>query len=127
MYNASGQCIRCHMLWGEGGKVGPELTKIGSVLSREQLLQALIEPSARLAPGYGTVTLALDDGQTVAGVLMEESASELLLQTSHAEPLRVPVSRIRTRTNLPSSMPAMGARMSKREIRDVIEFLSSRK
>ncbi|MDX2283371.1 MAG: heme-binding protein [Bacteroidia bacterium] len=127
MYNASGQCIRCHMLWGEGGKVGPDLTRIGAVLSREQLLQALIEPSARLAPGYGTVTLTLADGQTVAGVLLEESASELLLQTSHAEPLRVPVSRIKTRTNLPSGMPAMGERMSKREIRDVIEFLAGRK
>ncbi len=125
--NSTGQCVRCHVVKGQGGEVGPELTNIGNILSREQLLEALIEPSARLSPGFGMVTLTLDDGQTVSGILMEENEEELILRTSAAEPLEVAISRIKERQNLPSSMPPMGTIMSKREIRDMVEFLSNLK
>jgi quinoprotein glucose dehydrogenase len=125
--NSTGQCARCHAINGRGGEVGPSLTKIGGTLSREQLLQALIEPSARLAPGYGTVMLTLKDGQSVSGILMEETPDQLVLKTSEAEPLKVPVARIAKRENVPSSMPPMGYIMSKREIRDVMEFLANLK
>ncbi|MDP5060579.1 MAG: HEAT repeat domain-containing protein, partial [Maribacter sp.] len=54
--NPTAQCVRCHAVGGSGGEVGPALDNIGNVLSREQLLEALIEPSLRLAPGYGTIT-----------------------------------------------------------------------
>jgi quinoprotein glucose dehydrogenase len=125
--NSTGQCVRCHAVNGRGGEVGPALTNIGNTLSREQILEALIEPSARLSPGYGTVMLTLKDGQTVSGILMEETPEELVLKTSEAEPLKVPVGRIGKRENMPSSMPPMGYIMSKREIRDVVEFLTSLK
>lgn len=127
MTNSTGQCIRCHKMRGNGGEVGPELTNIGSVLSREQILEALIEPSARLAPGFGMVSITLKDGQKLTGTLLEESDDELLLRTSESEPLNIPVSSIEKRTNSPSSMPPMGTLMSKREIRDMVEFLVSRK
>lgn len=127
MNSSAGQCARCHSINGQGGTVGPPLQHIGSNLSREQILQAMIEPSARLAPGYGSVTLELKDGQKVTGVLLEERKDELILQTSQAEPLEVPLARIVTRTNIPSSMPPMGSVMSKREIRDMVEFLANMK
>lgn len=123
-YNSAAQCTRCHAIRGEGGNAGPNLTEIGRTLSREQLLQALIEPSARLAPGYGTVTLKLKDGQEVFGVLEEETETVLKLKTSDAEPLVIQVSRIASRENTPSSMPLMGEVLSKREIRDLVEFLA---
>ena len=125
--NSTGQCVRCHAIGGQGGEVGPSLSNIGNVLSREQLLQALIEPSARLSPGFGTVTLTLKDGQTVSGVLTQETDREVVLKTTEAEPLKIAVSRIAKRENQPSSMPPMGYIMSKREIRDMVEFLSTLK
>jgi putative heme-binding domain-containing protein len=126
-WNSAGQCVRCHSVGNQGGKVGPALTNIGNQLTREQILQSLVEPSARLAPGFGMVKLTLKDGQQVTGTLMSETAEELILKTSQAEPLEVPVGRIEKRENYPSSMPPMGNTMSKSEIRDVIEFLSSLK
>jgi len=125
--NTTVQCTRCHAINGTGGIVGPDLGTIGDVLTREQLLQALIEPSARLAPGFGVVTLTLKDNLVVSGILMAETKSELTLKTSDAEPLKVPVSRISKRENTPSSMPPMPTLMTKREIRDVVEYLSSLK
>jgi putative heme-binding domain-containing protein len=109
------------------GTVGPPLRGIGDALSREELLRALIEPSARLAPGYGSVRITLKDNQVVTGILMEETGNELTLKTAEAEPLEIPVSRISKRENLPSGMPPMKTLLSKREIRDVVEFLANLK
>jgi putative membrane-bound dehydrogenase-like protein len=125
--SSAAECVRCHSIGGQGGEVGPSLSNIGNVLSREQILQALIEPSARLSPGYGMVVLTLKDGTTAAGVLSQENEHELVLKTSEAEPLKIATARIAKRENVPSSMPPMGSIMSKREIRDVVEFLSGLK
>ncbi len=126
-YNSIAQCIRCHTAGavGEGGAVGPSLKGVASVLTREQLLQALVEPSARLAPGYRSVSLVLTDGQEVSGMLAKETASELTITTSDAEPLVIPIARIKKRENMPSSMPPMGGLLSKRELPDVVDYLTT--
>ncbi|MFT4733694.1 MAG: quinoprotein glucose dehydrogenase [Algoriphagus sp.] len=123
--NSTGQCARCHAIGGNGGDVGPELGSIGKTLSREQILEALVDPSARLSPGYGSVFLTLKDGQEVSGILAEEREDELIITTSDAEPLVIPIARIAKRENMPSGMPPMAMLMSKREIRDVVEFLAN--
>jgi len=126
--NETGQCVRCHsMEEGTGSNVGPVLADIGSKLSREQLLEALVDPSARLSPGFGNVMLTLDDGAKISGILLEERKDELLLNAGEPEPLHIALSRVKSRENLPSGMPPMGSIMSKREIRDVIEFLANQK
>ena len=125
--NQTVQCIRCHNAGGQGGEVGPSLKGIANRLTREQILQSLIEPSARIAPGYGSVSLILTDGQEVTGTLLKETDTEIQLKTNDAEPLRIATNRIKSRENYPSGMPAMGEMMSKREIRDMVEFLSSLK
>ena len=126
-FNSAAQCTRCHAVGTEGGNVGPALTNIGNTLSREQILQSLVEPSVRIAPGYGNISLKLKDGQDVYGVLAKETESALTITTSDAEPLVIPIARIAKRENLPSSMPAMGDILSKRELRDIVEFLASLK
>jgi putative heme-binding domain-containing protein len=126
-YNSTVQCVRCHIVGGEGTTVGPNLKGVASRLTREQILQALIEPSARIAPGYGTTNFVLTDGQEVSGSIISETAEMVQVKTNEAEPLRLPVTRIKSRENLPSGMPPMGSLMSKREIRDVVEYLSSLK
>jgi putative heme-binding domain-containing protein len=119
--------VRCHAVGGAGGTVGPPLDHIGGKLGREQILEALIEPGKRIAPGYGSVTLTLKDGQVVSGLLKEENRNYLLLGTSDAEPMRIPVSRIAKRENAMSAMPAMGKMISRRELRDLIQYLANLK
>jgi len=125
--SSTGQCVRCHSIDGEGGTVGPDLSNIGNKLTREQIVQAMVEPSARLSPGYGTVKVTLKDGQTITGTLMEESKDELIIKTSDAEPVEVNVTRIAKRENQASAMPPMGTLMTKREIRNMVEFLANQK
>lgn len=125
--NAAAQCVRCHAVRGAGGQVGPALDNIANILTRQEILDALIEPSKRLAPGYGTVTLTLKDGQTATGILLGENEEEITLRTSDAEPLEIAISRITKRENSISAMPAAGKLISKRELRDLMEFLGSLK
>jgi len=125
--NPAAQCVRCHAVGGAGGQVGPALDNIGNILTRKQLLEALIEPAKRLAPGYGSVTLTLKDGQEVTGLLIAETSSKITLRTSDAEPLVVATSRIEKRMNHPSGMPPMGQLIERRELRDLIEYLSTLK
>lgn len=125
--NETGQCIRCHTLDGTKGPVGPDLSNIGSILDRKQLLKALIEPSARLAPGYGTIKLTLKDGQEIIGILEKDGAKEIVLRTSEAEPLRIATARVAQRENFPSSMPVMNEKMSRHELRNMIEYLANLK
>ena len=125
--NPTAQCTRCHAIGSAGGDVGPSLENIGNILSREQILEALIEPGARLAPGYGSVTLTLKDGSKVSGILEAETDEELTLKTGEAEPLDIHISRIEKRENMPSAMPPMGRMISKRELRNLIEYLANLK
>lgn len=126
-WNSTAQCTRCHAYNGEGSTVGPDLGNIGNVLSREKILESIVDPSARISPGYGNVTLKLKDGHEVFGMLTKETSEELTLKTSEAEPLVVEVSRIEKRENMPSGMPAMGEALSKRELRSLVEFLVNSK
>ena len=125
--NETGQCVRCHSTNDEGGKVGPNLGNIGNVLTREQILESLVDPSARLSPGFGSVKVTLTDGSEATGILMSENEKEIELKTNDAEPLKIAIGRISKRENLPSGMPPMGMAMTKKEIRDVIEFMASQK
>ena len=122
--NAAAQCIRCHAVDGSGGEVGPELTGIANRLTREQLLQSMVAPSARIAPGYGVVTATLSDGETVRGALLEETNSYYVLSVNDSE-RRVNKSDIESVETTPSSMPAMGDLLSMRELRNLVEFMST--
>src|SRR5690606_13687482 len=65
--NQTAQCMRCHAMGDFGGDAGPQLSGVGKRLSRKELLQSLIEPSASIAPGFGYVSLDLNDGSSVGG------------------------------------------------------------
>lgn len=119
------QCIRCHIVQGYGGEVGPDLTHIASVLSREQLLESLVNPSARLAPGYGTVILLMKDESKIVGTLEGEDNRKIYVKDATGEVREVIKSDITKREDAPSAMPAMKGILSKSAIRDLVAFLST--
>jgi quinoprotein glucose dehydrogenase len=127
MEGVAAQCTKCHNFsTGPGANVGPPLREVGSRLTREQLLESLVDPSARIAPGFGAVQLTLRNGQGVFGTLREETNAYIVVDAGTA-PRRIMKTDIARRTNGPSAMPLMGSVLTRREIRDVIEYLSSLK
>jgi putative heme-binding domain-containing protein len=67
-------CTSCHRVSGKGGKIGPELTRIGSSRSRAALVREIRTPSEWIPPNYETVTVVTKDGQKVRGVKKNEDA-----------------------------------------------------
>ncbi|HSI77704.1 MAG TPA: HEAT repeat domain-containing protein [Lunatimonas sp.] len=121
----TGQCIRCHAYDDIGGNAGPRMNGIGKILTREELLEALIDPSKRLAPGFGVVTLTLNDGETMSGVLEKETSSSLFVKMGNNPDAEVKRSSIKETKMAPSSMPDMKGLLSRREIRDLVSFLAT--
>lgn len=121
------QCIRCHVVGDYGGNAGPPLTGIASKLSREQLLESLINPSARLAPGYGMVTVELNNGKKLSGILQVEDKQQLSMKIGDRPDTVIQVADIRNKTYGQSSMPPMNLLLTKREIRDLVSFIATLK
>ncbi|MEK0444809.1 MAG: hypothetical protein RLZZ399_130 [Verrucomicrobiota bacterium] len=122
-------CYRCHKAAGNGGDVGPDMAGIGSRASREYLLRAILYPNADYAPGFETVLLTLNSGSVVAGMLESETETKLVLTlpgTKQKQSVSKP--EIVKRERLPSPMPeGLGQLLTKREIRDLVEFLARQK
>jgi putative heme-binding domain-containing protein len=125
--NQNAQCMKCHAYDDRGGNAGPRLNGVALRLSNQQLLESLISPSARLANGYGMVSVELKDGKLLSGVIQEDTKTTLKLKLGDQPVQVVPKDQIAKRTNSPSSMPDMKAILSKKEIRDVVSFLSTLK
>lgn len=122
--HSTAQCIRCHSYDDYGGTAGPRINGVGKRLTREQLLEALINPSARIAPGYGVVTLELNDSKRVSGILQSETAEGYVLKIGDKPDTVVNKAAVVKKIDSPSSMPPMQYLLTKKEIRDVISFLS---
>lgn len=121
-------CLRCHQVKGTGGIVGPALDGLGSKKDARYLLESIVEPSKAIAEGYQTVVVELTNGKTVTGVLRGEDAETLKIVTAEGSELKIPKKEIEERSSGPSSMPAdLAKKLTRRELRDVVEFLKSLK
>jgi quinoprotein glucose dehydrogenase len=121
------QCLRCHKVNGLGGDAGPDLSKVSERAKgdREYLLESLINPHAKLAKGYGTVTVVLEVGKVISGTVASETATTLVLRTSDGKTREIPISEIEQRVKPQSPMPPVGNVLTRRELRDVVEYLST--
>ena len=121
-------CVRCHKLEDEGGEVGPDLTGIGARQAREYLLESIVDPNRQIAQGFETVVLELTNGQLVSGIVKDEDAREIRLVTPEGKSVTVPKDKIEDRLRGKSAMPDdVPQFLSKREIRDLVEFLAGLK
>ena len=124
--NAAVYCVRCHKVRGEGGEVGPELTGIGQKQPRTYLLESIVAPNQAIAQGFESVVVARSDGQVLAGVLKGEDDKTLRLMTAEAKLIEIPKSDIEERKRGASAMPEeLHKKLTKAELRDLVEFLSS--
>ena len=125
---AEAACLRCHKAEGEGGEVGPDLAGIGAKQTREYLLESILFPNHKIAPGYASIVVTLKNGTAYAGIVKSETASELVLNSPEDGLVSLNISDIAARQAGLSAMPGeMGAILTKRELRDLIEYLASLK
>ncbi len=123
--NEAAQCVRCHAIFEWGGDAGPVLAGIGSKRTPKELLESIIEPSAKYSPGYGVVILTLKDGTNTGGIVMEETETDIKLKIGKEDLQTIAKSQIEAREDIPSSMPGVKDILNKQQIRDLVAFLVS--
>lgn len=121
------QCMKCHSFDDFGGNAGPRINGVAGRLSRQQILEALIDPSKELSPGYGMVSVNLETGQSISGVLQGENDITLAIKRGNQPDTIIRKEDIIKRTNSPSSMPDMRNMLTVREIRDLVSYLATLK
>ena len=122
------QCVRCHRINGQGGDVGPDLTHVGSQKDRRYLLESIVLPNQKIAQGFASVTVVLKDGDVQAGVLKSETPTQLVLNSADHGAVTIQKADIKSRHAALSPMPeGLGQILSKEDLRNLVEFLSSLK
>jgi len=121
------QCARCHMVGAQGGRIGPDLSLIGLKASRENLYDSILAPSKAIADQYITQVITTTKGQTISGLLAEETAEAVTLRDANGKDFRIPKGEIEERgKSLESIMPAnLVAHLTEEELVDLVEYLTT--
>jgi putative membrane-bound dehydrogenase-like protein len=122
-------CMACHTAGGQGGRVGPELSKIGQIRSGRDLLESIVFPSASFVRGYEPYLIRTKDGAILDGLIARETAEAIFLVQADRTERRVARSSIEAiRQGKVSIMPqGLDLQISREELRDLIAFLLSLK
>jgi len=82
VFQKTGTCINCHKVHGEGKEVGPDLSEIGSKLSREAMFVSILDPSLAISHNYETYTVLTDSGDAVTGLMVSNTDQSVKLRTA---------------------------------------------
>lgn len=121
-------CSNCHTVNKEGVNFGPDLSEIGSKLSKEALYASTLYPSQGISFGYEAYKIQLKDGTSAFGRIVSETEDQIDLQYITMQQT-VKKSNVVSRTQLPTSlMPEnLQAAMSEQELVDLVEYLGTLK
>jgi putative heme-binding domain-containing protein len=125
--HGAAQCLRCHKVKGDGADVGPDLTTIGRLHPRKYLLEAIVDPGAAVAPGFGLMVITRNDGGVVSGLLMEENDEVVSLKMPDGKIQDIEKTEIASQQPPISGMPPMGLLLNQGEVRDLVAYLSTLK
>jgi putative heme-binding domain-containing protein len=122
-----GNCTQCHMIDGKGGRLGPNLSRIGAARSVAALEREIRRPAEVIPVGYETVTVITDDGQRIRGVRKNEDTFSVQLMTVTEDLRSFSKRNVKDVISEEQSlMPAYGAeRLSDDELTDVVRYLRS--
>ena len=131
-----GGCVRCHMVRGRGGVVGPDLSDLGRLRSAAQIAEVLRDPGGAAATSAGrgsprrrsdttshrAVTIRLRDGTTIRGIARNESAFDLQLLAIDGSLRLLNKDLVTEIVREKTLMPKVDANPA--ELRDLISYLS---
>lgn len=119
-------CRRCHKVQGQGGDVGPDLSRIGRDKTREYLLESMVDPNKQIAKGFETVILQMSDGKVYAGIIKQEDEQSIQMIQPDGRLISLSKPEIEERATGKSGMPDdLIRKLSKFELRDLVEFLTT--
>ena len=125
VYAGKGGCGACHSIGREGGSLGPDLNDVGRRRDLKYLEESLVTPEADVPIRYRAIRVVTKPGQTITGIRLNEDDISIQLRDEKDNLRSFLKENIREiRYDKPSLMPAYGSTLSRKEIEDVVAYLS---
>jgi putative heme-binding domain-containing protein len=120
-------CSSCHAIGYIGGRIGPDLTRIGEVRSERDLLEAIVFPSASFARGYEPVVVRTKSGEARTGVLRNNDLPDEIVLGTDREEIRIPRREIVDMQPGTISLmpPGLADQLTAQELADLVAFLKA--
>jgi putative heme-binding domain-containing protein len=126
LFAGKGDCARCHIVNGQGGRLGPDLSNVGRRRDPDELAADLRDPGAEVDPRWWTMRVTRRDGSVIEGLRMDEDTFSFRIMDAE-ENLRAfskyggpSYERIQT-----STMPGYAQSLTSQEVDDLVAFLFS--
>ena len=94
LFEGKATCSNCHIVNQLGKNVGPDLSEIGSKLSREAMYTAILDPSAGISHNYENFSVLTLDGQVISGLKVSETDQVIVIRTADAVDRRIPKTEV---------------------------------
>ncbi len=122
-------CRKCHSVGRKEVKAGPDLMVIGDKFDRDQLIQSVLEPSARIHPDHASHAITTVDGKVITGVLQSQSKEFIELINDKGDTVKIALQDIDEQSRSSTSlMPAdLYKVIDESQFRDLIEYLTTLK
>ena len=120
-------CVSCHRVNGVGGRLGPDLSRIGAARAREVLELRIRGGVEGFLPGYEPVTLTPQEGQAVVGVKKNEDLFSVQIMDTRERIQGYDKAALKEmQNNSRSAMPPFGSnRISESDLDDLIRYLQT--
>jgi putative heme-binding domain-containing protein len=125
LFATSGTCAKCHKVGADGKEVGPDLSEIGSKLSKEAMYLSILDPNAGISFNYETWVVRLLDGTGLSGVLVSQTDDAIELKTAEAIVHKLVKTDVEEmKKSAVSLMPAdIQKQLSAQDLVDLVEYL----
>lgn len=122
-------CGKCHTVNGQGGKVGPQLSFVGTSRTQAFLLESILKPKAVITSGYSSILILTKKGKFITGVKMNEDDSSIDLMNKEGNALHISKDDIKKfKTQKISMMPGnFKDILTQDDIRHLLAYLSTLK
>jgi len=120
-------CVACHKVNGNGGRLGPDLSRIGSGRSREVLMARIRRGSEDFRPGFEPVTITAADGKPIDGVKKNEDLFSVQIMDTRERIQGYEKDKVKAvESGKKSAMPVFGPdRLSDSDLDDVLRYLQT--
>ena len=126
VYDGKGNCASCHMVNCKGGRLGPDLSRVGERHDPDELKTDLTSPNEDVEPRWWTVRVTRQDGSVVHGLRMNEDTFTLRMIDNDDNLWSFVKKDIRSYERVQdSTMPTYGETLSASEIDDLVAYLFS--
>ncbi len=119
-------CLTCHAIGGAGGRIGPDLSSLGTSSPAETIIRSILYPNASIKEGYELQRIVKKDKSEMMGYIVSNGTAEIIIRDVTGSEVAVPKSQISVVEKISGSlMPAgLTAGLDKEEFKNLIGFLS---